>query len=105
MASPGPVAQPEPNNNSRHYRKSSWSKASKVMMDQQNFEATRPASADPAFALAQALGQLPKALPKTPPAKTSTKPVIVAKTSVEELAGELGLKLGDQNELTIRRIK
>ena len=32
-----------------------------VMMDQQNFEATRPVSADPAVALAEALGQLPKA--------------------------------------------
>ena len=30
---------------------------------------------------------------------------IAAKTSVEALAGELGLTLGDQNELTIRRIK
>jgi DNA topoisomerase-1 len=102
------VAQPEPNNNSRHYRKSSWSKASKVMMDQQNFEAARPASADPAVALAQALGQLPKAPPsKASLAKTSAtaKLAIIAKTSVEALAGELGLKLGDQNELTIRRIK
>src|ERR1700722_11403499 len=81
----------------------SWSKASKVMTDQQNFEATRPASADPAVALAQALGQLPKA----PVAKTSpsAKLGMFAKTSVEALAGELGLKLGDQNDLTIRRIK
>jgi DNA topoisomerase-1 len=68
------------------------------MMDQQNFEAERPASADPAAALAKALGQLPKDAPATAP-KTS------AKTSVEDLAQELGLKLGDQNELTIRRIK
>ena len=30
------------------------------MMDQQSFEATRPVSADPAVALAEALGQLPK---------------------------------------------
>ncbi len=29
-------------------------------MDQQNFEATRPASADPAVALTEMLGQLPK---------------------------------------------
>ncbi len=70
------------------------------MMDQQNFEATRPVSADPAVALAEALGQLPK----TPAKGRSAKPVVV-KTSVEELATELGLKLGDQNELTIRRIK
>src|SRR6201996_7585376 len=67
-------------------------------MDQQNFEATRPVSADPAVALAEALGQLPKA----PPAATHS---IAAKTSVEALARELGLTLGDQNELTIRRIK
>ena len=81
------------------------------MTDQQNFEATRPVSADPAVALAQALGQLPKELPKDPSkdlvkqlARTP-KPQLVAKTSVEELAQELGLTLGDQNELTIRRIK
>ena len=35
--------------------------ATTVMMDQQNYEATRPVSADPAVALAEALGQLPKA--------------------------------------------
>ena len=66
------------------------------MMDQQNFEATRPVSADPAVALAEALGQLPKA--------PAAKPIAV-KTSVEDLAEELGLTLGDQNELTIRRVK
>jgi DNA topoisomerase-1 len=68
------------------------------MMDQQNFEAARPVSADPAVALAKALGQLPKAAPAAA-AKTTPK------TSVEDLAQELGLKLGDQNELTIRRVK
>src|SRR4030088_3422975 len=52
------------------------------MMDQQNFEAARPVSADPVIAV------------------TPAHP-----GSVESLAGELGLKLGDQNELTIRRIK
>jgi DNA topoisomerase-1 len=52
------------------------------MMDQQNFEAPRPASADSA------------------PVSTQTP-----SGSVESLAEELGLKLGDQNELTIRRIK
>jgi DNA topoisomerase-1 len=67
------------------------------MMDQVNFEATRPVSADPAVALAEMLGQLPKPVEKPKP--------VVAKTTVEELAGELGLKLGDQNALTIRRIK
>src|ERR1700677_3512132 len=102
------MALPEQNNNNRHYRKNSWSKASKVMMDQQNFEAARPASADPAVALAQALGQLPKTSPsKASPAKTSAtaRPGLSARTSVEALASELGLKLGDQNELTIRRVK
>src|SRR6202161_1135341 len=52
------------------------------MMDQQNFEAMRPVSADPVIAV-------------TPGPRTS----------VESLAKEIGLKLGDQNELTIRRIK
>ncbi len=66
------------------------------MMDQQNLEPARPASADPAVALAEMLGQLPKPAAEKP---------AVAKTSVEDLAQELGLKLGDQNELTIRRIK
>src|SRR6266404_2544418 len=73
------------------------SKASKAMMDQQNFEAAEPVSADPAVALAKALGQLPKA--------PASEPRLNGKTSVESLAQEHGLKLGDQNELTIRRIK
>jgi DNA topoisomerase I len=68
------------------------------MMDQVNFEATRPVSADPAVALAEALGQLPNV---TPPPSPKTAPTV----SVEALAQELGLKLGEQNELTIRRIK
>ena len=37
-----------------------------------------------------------------PAAKSAQTP---PKTSVEDLAEELGLKLGDQNELTIRRVK
>src|SRR3982075_109501 len=98
MATPGPSGPPEPKTDNRHYRKHSRSKASKVMMDQQNFEAARPVSADPAVALAKALGQLPKAAPAAV-AKTTPR------TSVEDLAQELGLKLGDQNELTIRRVK
>src|SRR3954463_7002919 len=52
------------------------------MIDQQNLEAPRPASADSVVTV-------------TP----------VHPGSVESLAKELGLKLGDQNELTIRRIK
>src|SRR5258708_3121725 len=76
------------------------------MTDQQNLEATRPASADPAVALAEALGQSPTELPKALVAnKTPAKSELNGKTSVEALAQELGLKLGDQNELTIRRIK
>src|SRR3982074_3206461 len=79
------------------------------MVDQVNFEAARPVSADPAVALAEALGQLPQELPKRPlraPAKVpSPKEKLEPKVSVESLAQELGLKLGDQNELTIRRIK
>src|SRR6186713_1122268 len=98
MASPGVGPPPEPKTDHRHYRKNSRSRASKVMMDQQNFEAARPVSADPAVALAKALGQLPKVAPATP-VKTTPK------TSVEDLAQEHGLKLGDQNELTIRRVK
>jgi DNA topoisomerase-1 len=68
------------------------------MTDQQNFEAPRPASADPAVALAEMLGQLP-AQPAEQP-----KP-IVARISVAELAADLGLSLADQNQLTIRRIR
>src|SRR5207244_498450 len=84
------------------------------MMDQVNFEATRPVSADPAVdpavALAEALGQLPEAPLKAPvlkaPAKVpSSNARVEPKVSVESLAQEVGLKLGDQNELTIRRIK
>jgi DNA topoisomerase I len=68
------------------------------MTDQQNFEAPRPASADPAVALAEMLGQLP-----AQPVEKA-KPLAV-KTSVEDLAADHGLSLGDQNQLTIRRIK
>ncbi|WP_407177814.1 DNA topoisomerase IB [Bradyrhizobium sp. STM 3562] len=67
------------------------------MMDQQNFAAARPDSADPEVALAKALGQWPKPATATPKLNGTS--------SVEALAKELGLKLGDQNELTIRRIK
>ncbi len=76
------------------------------MMDQQNFEAVRPGSADPDVALAKALGQWP---PKPPRGKLTLKDLSkakpAAKTSVEELAEELGLTLGEQAELTIRRVK
>jgi DNA topoisomerase-1 len=83
------------------------------MTDQVNFEATRPVSADPAVdpavVLAEALGPLPQESPKGPlkaPAKVpSPKAKLEPKLTVESLAQELGLKLGDQNELTIRRVK
>jgi len=81
------------------------SKASKVMTDQQNLAGSRPASADPAVALAEALGQLPKLPSKPLPAKTAITHKFNGKISVESLARDLGLKLGDQNQLTIRRIK
>src|SRR5258708_25511551 len=58
------------------------SEAFKAMTDQQNFAPSRPVSADPVIAVTRG-----------------------TRTSVESLARELGLKLGDQNELTIRRIK
>ncbi len=52
------------------------------MMDQQNFEPTRPVSADSEVAA-----------------------VAVQSGSVESLAKDLGLTLGEQHELTIRRIR
>src|SRR5438046_9279996 len=104
MATPGPDGPPERSPDKRHYWTNRRSKASRAMMDQVNFEATRPGSADPAVALAEALGQLPKTpLAKAPVAKApapATPPI-----SVAALAQELGLKLGEQAELTIRRIQ
>src|SRR5262245_21275916 len=75
------------------------------MMDQQDSGAMQPVSADPAdVALAKALGQWPK-----PPVfkRPTPKQVFDAgpATSVEALAKELGLRLGDQNELNIRRVR
>ena len=79
------------------------------MMDQQNFEAPRPVSADPAVALAEALGQLPKATVKSALKASlrvlAPKAKIETRATVESLAQGHGLKLGDQNGLTIRRIK
>ena len=75
------------------------------MTDQQNLEASRPVSADPAVALAEALGQLPHPPLKAPDKAPSPKARSEPKISVESLAQELGLKLGDQNQLTIRRVK
>jgi DNA topoisomerase-1 len=78
------------------------------MMDQQNFDGLRPASADPEAALAKALGQWPSKPARArlaPKGMSRGKATIDGSTSVEDLADELGLKLGDQNELTIRRIR
>ncbi|WP_257170572.1 DNA topoisomerase IB [Bradyrhizobium sp. SRS-191] len=81
------------------------------MMDQQNFEGSRVGAADAEVALAKALGQWP---PKPGRRKLTLKDLAHAKTAnaqgnakttVEELAKRIGLKLGDQSELTIRRIK
>jgi DNA topoisomerase I len=81
------------------------SKASKAMADQQNLETARPDTADPAVALAKALGQWPPAPPKALASRTPGKVPGMLAPTVESLAQELGLKLGDQNQLTIRRIK
>ena len=71
-------------------------------MNDQDFTAARSNSADPEVALAIALGQSPKpsATPATARLELNGKPA-----SVEALARELGLRLGDQNQLTIRRVK
>jgi DNA topoisomerase-1 len=74
------------------------------MMDQQNFVETPQGVADPAVALAKALGQWPKAGDKPQPSLNG-KAALTATPSVELLAKELGLTLGEQNQLTIRRIK
>jgi DNA topoisomerase I len=71
------------------------------MMDQQNFEPIQARLADPEVALAKALGQWPKPVPAARPLKTAATPA----PSVEALASALGLKLGDQKQLTIRRVR
>jgi DNA topoisomerase I len=74
------------------------------MMDQQNFVATPPGAVDPEVALAKALGQWPK--PVAPKRRAlSPKTALATAPSVEILAKELGLTLGEQTQLTIRRIK
>lgn len=76
-------------------------KVLKIMINQRNLAVGRSGRFDPAVALAKALGQWPK------PAPVRRKEIadVNAKISVEYLAQEHGLKLGDQNELTIRRVK
>ena len=82
------------------------------MTDQQNFVETQPGVPDPDVALAKALGQWPKKTDKPDdrlaPARPRTRRRRAAQPtapSVEILAKELGLTLGEQNQLTIRRIK
>src|SRR5579859_2360474 len=74
------------------------------MMDQQNYVATPPGGLDPDVALAKALGQWPKPEPAKRRVLRRKTPSPTA-PSVEILAKELGLTLGEQNQLTIRRIK
>ena len=76
-------------------------KVLKVMINQRNLAVGRSGRFDPAVALAKALGQWPKPAP----ARRKELADANAKISVEYLAQEHGLKLGDQNELTIRRVK
>jgi DNA topoisomerase I len=74
------------------------------MTDQQNFETARLDVAGPEVALARALGQWPK--PIAPKPKVSARTAAMATApSVEILARELGLTLGEQKKLTIRRVK
>jgi DNA topoisomerase-1 len=74
------------------------------MTDQANFEAVRPDAAGPDVALAKALGQWPK--PATPKRRVlRRKSALPTAPAVEILAKELGLTLGEQTQLTIRRVK
>jgi DNA topoisomerase-1 len=82
------------------------------MTDQQNFAEAPPSVADPEVALAKALGQWPKKTDKPADKPASAKPrtprrrtAHASAPSVEILARELGLTLGEQAHLTIRRIK
>src|ERR1700722_922303 len=74
------------------------------MMDQHNFVETPEGVADPAVALAKALGQWPKQAPAKPGALTG-KSALAPAPSVEFLEKEMGLMLGEQNQLPNRRIK
>ncbi|MDE2061946.1 MAG: DNA topoisomerase IB [Bradyrhizobium sp.] len=74
------------------------------MTDQQNFETARLDVAGPEIALAKALGQWPKPRPSKP-RRRGHKAAAATAPSVEILARELGLTLGEQTQLTIRRVK
>jgi DNA topoisomerase-1 len=80
---PGLLSAPEPKIGRRTYTERPDER--NAMMDQQNFETVQPVTAD-------------SVTPAIPAAAT-------VQGSVESLANDLGLTLGDQNELTIRRIK
>ena len=86
------------------------------MTDQQNPETIRLDDAGPDVALAKALRQWPQPASDRPApdkpaaaepavAEISARPAARAVPSVETLAKEHGLTLGDQNQLTIRRIR
>ena len=74
------------------------------MTDQQNVETARLDVAGPEVALAKALGQWPKPEPVKPRVR-ARKAAQATAPSVEVLAKDLGLTLGEQTQLTIRRIK
>ena len=77
-------------------------------MDQVNFTEPPQGVPDPEVALAKALGQWPKVGDKSndkPALARSRKTALATAPSVEFLAKEHGLTLGEQNQLTIRRIK
>jgi len=76
------------------------------MINQRNLAVGRPGRFDPAaVALAKALGQWPKPAPARRDKTADVNAKINVQISVEYLAQEHGLTLGDQNELTIRRVK
>ena len=74
------------------------------MMDQQNLVSSPDGGVDPGVALAKALGQWPK---PEPARRRVLRRKVASPTAppVEVLAKDLGLTLGEQRQLTIRRIK
>ena len=99
MAFPGPRGPPEPSHNKRHYRQtgnraaSSHDGSAEFRGYAARFRRSGRCSGGGARPTAQVGAE-----------GAGAKPIAV-KTSIEDLAGELGLKLGDQNGLTIRRVK
>jgi DNA topoisomerase-1 len=74
------------------------------MIDQQNLVSPPEGGIDPGVALAKALGQWPK---PEPVRRRGLRRKVASPTAppVEVLAKDLGLTLGEQHQLTIRRIK